>query len=79
MRLIQSLLVLIFSIFLLMTLWPLFIFLVIVGIIYWIIIQNRVKQAMGEIHQMNQDFQSKTNNPNVFDAEVLDEREENKS
>ncbi len=76
MRLIQSLLVLLFSIVLLMTLWPLFVFLVIVFVIYWIMIKNRVQQAMKDVNQMNDEYKQKSDNPNIIDVEVLDEREE---
>ncbi len=60
-----------------MTLWPVFVFLVIVFIIYFIVIKNRMTQAMNDIHEMNQDSKhERPSDPNVIDVEVLDEREE---
>ncbi len=74
MRILQTLAVLFLSILLLVTLWPLFVFLVIVMIIYWIIIKNRVLKAVNDINDLNQ-TQSSTN-PNVIDVEIVEERKE---
>lgn len=76
MRLIQNLLVLVLSIVLLMTLWPLFVFLMIILVIYWIVIKNRVQKAAQDINNMNQSYNQTHSNPDIIDVEVLDEREE---
>ena len=62
---IQTLFLLLFSILLLVTLWPLFIVLMIILIIYWIIIKNRILQAVNEVHQMNDENLNQTNPTNT--------------
>lgn len=75
MKIFQTLFLLLFSILLLVTLWPLFIVLMIILIIYWIIIKNRILQAVNEVHQMNDENLNQTN-PNVIDVEIVEERKE---
>ena len=76
MKALQTLLILMFSILLLVTLWPLFVFLVVIMSIYWIIIKNRIQKAASDIHEMNENqTQQSTRNKDAIDAEIVDERE----
>lgn len=73
MKILQTLALLFISVLILMTLWPLFIFLVIVSVIVWIVIRSRLEQAAQDIQSMNQNNDSTSN---VIDVEITNEREE---
>lgn len=76
MKALQTLLILMFSILLLVTLWPLFVFLVVIMSIYWIIIKNRIQKAATDMHEMNNNqTQQGTRNKDAIDVEIVDERE----
>jgi len=74
MNIIRALLLTMIGVFILMTLWPLFVFLVIVFGLYWIVISMRIRR-MGETIQ--QEFKEPTSSEkkDVIDAQYTERSE----
>jgi hypothetical protein len=76
MNILRALIVTIIGVFILMTLWPLFVFLVIVFGIYWLVISLRLRQ-MGQTKK--EDYDRSTTNPSdnkdVIDAQYTERSE----
>lgn len=74
MNIIRALLLTMIGVFILMTLWPLFVFLVIVFGLYWIVISMRIRR-MGQTIQ--QEFKEPTSSEkkDVIDAQYTERSE----
>lgn len=76
MEILRALIVTIVGVFILMTLWPLFVFLVLVFFAYWVFISMRLRKMGDTLRQSTQESsQSKTNDPNVIDVEYTERKE----
>ena len=76
MEILRALIVTIIGVFLLMTLWPLFVFLVLVFLAYWVFISMRLRKMGETIRQItNETCQSKASDPNVIDVEYTERKE----
>lgn len=76
MEILRALIVTIIGVFLLMTLWPLFVFLVLVFVAYWVFISMRLRKMGETIRQSNNETnQSKHSDPNVIDVEYTERKE----
>lgn len=76
MEILRALIVTIIGVFLLMTLWPLFVFLVLVFLAYWVFISMRLRKMSETIRQSNNEAsQSKPSDPNVIDVEYTERKE----
>ena len=76
MEILRALIVTIIGVFLLMTLWPLFVFLVLVFLAYWVFISMRLRKMGETIRQStNETSQSKHSDPNVIDVEYTERKE----
>ena len=74
MNIIRALLLTMIGVFILMTLWPLFVFLVIVFGLYWVYIVLRVKK-MGQTVQQEFKETSNTEKKDVIDAQYTERSE----
>lgn len=74
MNIIRALLLTMIGVFILMTLWPLFVFLVIFFGLYWIYIVLRVKK-MGQTVQQEFKETSNTEKKDVIDAQYTERSE----
>jgi ABC-type bacteriocin/lantibiotic exporter with double-glycine peptidase domain len=76
MNILRALIVTIIGVFILMTLWPLFVFLVIAFGLYWLVISLRLRQ-MGQT--IKEDYNRSTTNPSdnkdVIDAQYTERSE----
>jgi Flp pilus assembly protein TadB len=74
MNIIRALLLTMIGVFILMTLWPLFVFLVIVFGLYWVVISMRIRR-MGQTIQ--QEYKEPTNSEkkDVIDAQYTERSE----
>ncbi len=76
MNILRALIVTIIGVFILMTLWPLFVFLVIAFGLYWLVISLRLRQ-MGQT--IKEDYDRSTTNPSdnkdVIDAQYTERSE----
>jgi len=76
MNILRALIVTIIGVFILMTLWPLFVFLVIAFGLYWLVISLRLRQ-MGQT--IKEDYTRTTTNPSdnkdVIDAQYTERSE----
>jgi len=76
MEILRALIVTIIGVFLLMTLWPLFVFLVLVFLAYWVFISMRLRKMGETIRQSTTETsQSKPCDPNVIDVEYTERKE----
>ena len=76
MEILRALIVTIMGVFLLMTLWPLFVFLVLVFLAYWVYISMRLRKMGKTIRQSTSETnQSKPSDPNVIDVEYTERKE----
>ena len=76
MEILRALIVTIIGVFLLMTLWPLFVFLVLVFLAYWVFISMRLRKMGETIRQSNSEStQSKPSDSNVIDVEYTERKE----
>ncbi|HCT63541.1 MAG TPA: hypothetical protein DIC19_05520 [Erysipelotrichaceae bacterium] len=76
MEILRALIVTIIGVFLLMTLWPLFVFLVLVFLAYWVYISMRLRKMGETIRQSTSETsQSKPSDPNVIDVEYTERKE----
>lgn len=76
MEILRALIVTIIGVFLLMTLWPLFVFLVLVFLAYWVFISMRLRKMGETIRQSTQETpQAKPSDPNVIDVEYTERKE----
>lgn len=76
MEILRALIVTIIGVFLLMTLWPLFVFLVLVFLAYWVFISMRLRKMSETIHQSTSETsQSKPSDSNVIDVEYTERKE----
>lgn len=76
MEILRALIVTIIGVFLLMTLWPLFVFLVLVFVAYWVFISMHLRKMGETIRQSNNETnQSKPSDPNVIDVEYTERKE----
>ncbi|HET6784610.1 MAG TPA: hypothetical protein VFH18_01170 [Erysipelotrichaceae bacterium] len=69
MNILRALIVSVIGIFILMTLWPLFVFLVIVFGIYWFAISMRIKRMNQTVRD---DFNQSSNQPDNKPKDVID-------
>ena len=74
MNIIRALLLTMIGVFILMTLWPLFVFIVIVFGLYWVYIVLRVKK-MGQTVQQEFKETSNTEKKDVIDAQYTERSE----
>ena len=74
MNIIRALLLTMIGVFIMMTLWPLFVFLVIVFGLYWVYIVLRVKK-MGQTVQQEFKETSNTEKKDVIDAQYTERSE----
>ena len=74
MNIIRALLLTMIGVFILMTLWPLFVFLVIFFGLYWVYIVLRVKK-MGQTAQQEFKETSNTEKKDVIDAQYTERSE----
>ena len=76
MEILRTLIVTIIGVLLLMTLWPLFVFLVLVFFAYWVFISMRLRKMGDTLRQSTQEAsQAKPNDPNVIDVEYTERKE----
>lgn len=76
MEILRALIVTIIGVFILMTLWPLFVFLVLVFLAYWVFISMRLRKMGETIRQSTQETsQAKPIDPNVIDVEYTERKE----
>ena len=76
MEILRALIVTIIGVFILMTLWPLFVFLVLVFLAYWVFISMRLRKMGETIRQNTQETpQAKPSDPNVIDVEYTERKE----
>ncbi len=74
MNIIRALLLTIIGVFILMTLWPLFVFLVIVFGLYWIAISLRIRR-MGQTIQQEYKEPTSSEKKDVIDAQYTERSE----
>jgi Na+-transporting methylmalonyl-CoA/oxaloacetate decarboxylase gamma subunit len=76
MEILRALIVTIIGVFLLMTLWPLFVFLVLVFFAYWVFISIRLRKMGETIRQSTSEPTPPTSqDPNVIDVEYTERKE----
>jgi Na+-transporting methylmalonyl-CoA/oxaloacetate decarboxylase gamma subunit len=76
MEILRALIVTIIGVFILMTLWPLFVFLVLVFLAYWVFISMRLRKMGETIRQSTHETaQAKPSDPNVIDVEYTERKE----
>lgn len=76
MEIIRALVVTIIGVFLLLTLWPLFVFLVLVFFAYWVFISARLRKMSETIRQSSPQTPPNTpNDANVIDVEYTERSE----
>lgn len=76
MEILRALIVTIIGVFLLMTLWPLFVFLVLVFFAYWVFISMRLRKMGETIRQSVQEpSPTPSQDPNVIDVEYTERKE----
>lgn len=74
MNIIRALLLTMIGVFILMTLWPLFVFLVIVFGLYWVIISMRIRR-MGQTIQQEYKEPTTSEKKDVIDAQYTERSE----
>ena len=74
MNIIRALLLTIIGVFILMTLWPLFVFLVIVFGLYWVVISMRIRR-MGQTIQQEYKEPTTSEKKDVIDAQYTERSE----
>lgn len=74
MNIIRALLLTMIGVFILMTLWPLFVFLVIVFGLYWVVISMRIRR-MGQTIQQEYKEPTSSEKKDVIDAQYTERSE----
>lgn len=74
MNIIRALLLTMIGVFILMTLWPLFVFLVIVFGLYWVVISMRIRR-MGQTVQQEYKEPTTSEKKDVIDAQYTERSE----
>ncbi len=74
MNIIRALLLTMIGVFILMTLWPLFVFLVIVFGLYWVVISMRIRR-MGQTIQQEYKEPTTSEKKDVIDAQYTERSE----
>lgn len=75
MNILRALIITTIGFILLLTLWPLFIFLLVVIVLYWIYFKNKIVNLQREATTTQQQSPTQDSNKDVIEAEYTERRE----
>jgi len=75
MNILRALIITTIGFILLLTLWPLFIFLLVVIVLYWIYFKNKIVNMQKEATTTQQQSPTQDSNKDVIEAEYTERRE----